>query len=192
MFLTKKFNDEIKEIIQKSKGFNLPDYSNPKIQRSIISYHFKEKMKSTNIERYGVDNAMKLEETKEAARKVWNKQLGKVVVEGGTEEQIKTFYSCLFRASVFSRKFYEEKADGTPYYFSPYDVKLHDGYLYTDTGFWDTFRAQFPLNALLSPEMHGRLIWLNTWLLKSPVVFTSTLTRRLQPPCMSHSITRLT
>lgn len=140
-----------------------------KIASSYISYD----QAQLNLNRE-LGKFKKLEDTKQAARKVWNKQLSKVVVEGGTEEQIKTFYSCLFRASLFSRKFYEEKSDGTPYYFSPYDVKIHDGYLYTDTGFWDTFRAQFPLNALLSPEMHGRYVagmldtydqlgWLPSW-----------------------------
>ena len=96
------------------------------------------------------------------------------MVEGGTEEEKATFYSCYFRASLFSRKFYELDKNGDPYYFSPYDGQVHKGYLYTDTGFWDTFRAQFPLNALLHPTMHGRYVaalldaydqcgWLPSW-----------------------------
>ncbi|OYX86418.1 MAG: alpha-mannosidase [Flavobacteriales bacterium 32-34-25] len=143
------------------------------VQAKIASSYISYDQAQLNLNRE-LGKFTKLEDTKEAARKVWNKQLSKVVVEGGTDEQMKTFYSCLFRASLFSRKFYEEKADGTPYYFSPYDIKIHDGYLYTDTGFWDTFRAQFPLNALLSPEMHGRYVagmldtydqlgWLPSW-----------------------------
>tara|TARA_R110002050_G_scaffold261165_3_gene401137 strand:+ start:6620 stop:8905 length:2286 start_codon:yes stop_codon:yes gene_type:complete len=115
-----------------------------------------------------------LEATKKEAKKVWNKQLNKIVVEGGTEEQIKTFYSCFFRASLFSRKFYELNEKGDPYYYSPYDGKIHNGYMYTDTGFWDTFRGQFPLNALMEPTMHGRYVaalldaydqcgWLPSW-----------------------------
>ena len=115
-----------------------------------------------------------LETTKELAKNVWNKQLNKIVVEGGTEEQLKTFYSCFFRASLFSRKFYELKTKNEPYYYSPYDGKIHDGYMYTDTGFWDTFRGQFPLNALMEPTMHGQYVaalldayeqcgWLPSW-----------------------------
>lgn len=115
-----------------------------------------------------------LETTKELAKKVWNKQLNKIVVEGGTEEQLKTFYSCLFRASLFSRKFYELNTKNDPYYYSPYDGKIHDGYMYTDTGLWDTFRGQFPLNALMEPTMHGQYVaalldayeqcgWLPSW-----------------------------
>ncbi len=115
-----------------------------------------------------------LEDTKAAAWKIWNDHLNQILVEGGTAEETATFYSCYFRASLFSRQFYELDANGKPYYFSPYDGQVHNGYLYTDTGFWDTFRAQFPLNALMHPTMHGRYVaglldaydqcgWLPSW-----------------------------
>lgn len=115
-----------------------------------------------------------LDESKAAAWEIWNKHLCRILVEGGTEEEKATFYSCYFRASLFSRQFFEMDGDGKPYYFSPYDGQIHTGYLYTDTGFWDTFRAQFPLNALLHPAMHGRYVsglldaydqcgWLPSW-----------------------------
>ncbi len=115
-----------------------------------------------------------LEDTKAAAAKIWNEHLGRIRVEGGTEEEKKTFYSCFFRASLFSRQFFEYDKDGKPYYFSPYDEKIHYGYMFTDTGFWDTFRGQFPLNALMYPMMHGRYMqalldaqdqcgWLPSW-----------------------------
>lgn len=118
--------------------------------------------------------AKKLEQTQAKAAAAWNESLGKIQVEGGTEADKATFYSCFFRASLFSRKFYELDAKGQPYYFSPYDGKVHPGYMFTDTGFWDTFRAQFPLNAMLHPEMHGRYMnamldaydqcgWLPSW-----------------------------
>lgn len=98
----------------------------------------------------------KFEETKNNAKAAWNKLFNRVLVEGGSEKDRKTFYSCLFRANLFSHKFYELKEDGTPYYYSPYDGKIHDGYMYTDNGFWDTFRSQFPLTNILSPTMQGR------------------------------------
>ncbi len=96
------------------------------------------------------------EATKNNAYQVWNKLLNRVLVEGGTEEEMATFYSCMFRANLFSRKFYEINKEGKPYYYSPYDGKIHDGYMYTDNGFWDTFRGQFPLSNILHPEMQGR------------------------------------
>ncbi len=115
-----------------------------------------------------------LEVTKKKGQETWNKLLNRIVVEGGTDEEIRTFYSCLFRANLFSRKFYELKEDGSPYYYSPYDGKIYDGYMYTDNGFWDTFRSQFPLTNILHPTMQGRYMnallavqeqcgWLPSW-----------------------------
>lgn len=97
----------------------------------------------------------KLDDTKAAAHKIWNNTLNRVLVEGGTEEEKATFYSCLFRASLFSREFYEIDKNGKAYYRSPYDNKVHDGYMYTDNGFWDTFRGELPLHNLLYPTMQG-------------------------------------
>ena len=97
-----------------------------------------------------------LEVTKARGQKTWNEVLNRIVVEGCTDEQMKTFYSCLFRANLFSRKFCERKENGEPYYYSPYNGKIYDGYMYTDNGFWDTFRSQFPLTNILHPTMQGR------------------------------------
>ena len=63
----------------------------------------------------------------------------------------------MFRANLFSHKFYEEKEDGSPYYYSPYDEKIHDGYMFTDNGFWDTFRSQFLLTNILHPYDAGAI-----------------------------------
>ena len=115
-----------------------------------------------------------LEVTKARGQKTWNEVLNRIVVEGCTDEQMKTFYSCLFRANLFSRKFYERKENGEPYYYSPYNGKIYDGYMYTDNGFWDTFRSQFPLTNILHPTMQGRYMnallaaqeqcgWLPSW-----------------------------
>ena len=115
-----------------------------------------------------------LEATRKRGAETWNALLGRIAVEGGTDEEIRTFYSCLFRANLFSRKFYERDAEGNPYYYSPYDGKVHAGYMYTDNGFWDTFRSQFPLTNILHPTMQGRYMnallaaqeqcgWLPSW-----------------------------
>ena len=125
------------------------------IQAKAASSYISLEQAALNLEReLGADK--NLEQTKARGQKTWNELLGRVRVEGGTDEQIRTFYSCLFRANLFSRKFYELKADGTPYYYSPYDGKTYDGYMFTDNGFWDTFRSQFPLTNILHPTQQGR------------------------------------
>ena len=78
--------------------------------------------------------------------------LGRVEVEGDDIDQLRTFYSCLYRSTLFPRKFYEIGADGEPVHYSPYNGEVRKGYLYTDSGFWDVFRAQFPLLDLIYPE----------------------------------------
>ncbi|MBK5720020.1 GH92 family glycosyl hydrolase [Dysgonomonas sp. Marseille-P4677] len=119
-------------------------------------------------------NDKTLEVTKAKGAKTWNELLNRVIVEGGTDEQIRTFYSCLFRANLFSRKFYERDENNEPYYYSPYNGKIYKGYMYTDNGFWDTFRSQFPLTNILHPTMQGRYMnalldaqeqcgWLPSW-----------------------------
>jgi predicted alpha-1,2-mannosidase len=144
-----------------------------KVQARIASSYISPEQAELNL-KTELGQFKSLEGTRQAAWEIWNKHLNRILVEGGTKEEKATFYSCYFRASLFSRKFYELDENGNPYYFSPYDGKIHNGYLYTDTGFWDTFRAQFPLNALMQPTMHGRYVaglldaydqceWLPSW-----------------------------
>jgi predicted alpha-1,2-mannosidase len=73
-------------------------------------------------------------------------------------DQQRTFYSTFYRSILFPHKFYELNTQGQPVYFSPYDDKVHAGYLYTDSGFWDTFRAAHPLYNLLFPEVSGEIL----------------------------------
>jgi len=87
------------------------------------------------------------------ARDRWNDVLGKIEVKGGSEDQLRTFYSCLYRTSIFPRKLYEVDADGKNVHYSPYNGQVCDGTMYTDVGFWDVFRAQMPLINLLHPSL---------------------------------------
>lgn len=144
-----------------------------KVQAKVsTSYLSPEQAEVTMTRELGKHSSVEV--TKQAAADVWNQLLNRVLVEGGTEEDMKTFYSCMFRANLFSHKFYEEKEDGSPYYYSPYDEKIHDGYMFTDNGFWDTFRSQFPLTNILHPTMQGQYMqalldaqeqcgWLPSW-----------------------------
>ena len=97
------------------------------------------------------------DDIKAAAKERWNEVLGRIEVGGGTEDQYRTFYSCLYRSLLFPRKFYEIDASGKPVHYSPYNGQICDGYLYTDTGFWDTFRALFPLLNLVYPSVNKEI-----------------------------------
>lgn len=87
----------------------------------------------------------------------WENVLGRIEVEGGTLDQYRTFYSCLYRSLLFPRKFYELDANGNAIHYSPYNGQVLPGYMYTDTGFWDTFRCLFPLLNLMYPSANKEI-----------------------------------
>ena len=90
-------------------------------------------------------------------RKTWNDVLGRIQVEGGSEEQMRTFYSCLWRSLHFPRRFYEIDEKGNPIHYSPYNGQILPGYLFADTGVWDTFRCLFPFLNLVYPSMNEEM-----------------------------------
>ncbi|HEY1006192.1 MAG TPA: GH92 family glycosyl hydrolase [Sphingobacteriaceae bacterium] len=114
------------------------------------------------------------ENTWQKARDSWNEKLGRIRVEGGTDEQMRTFYSCLYRTLFFPNKLYEINAENSIVHYSPYNGKVLPGYMFGGTGFWDTFRALYPFLNLVYPsinrEMQAGLIndymeggWLPEW-----------------------------
>jgi len=90
-------------------------------------------------------------------RNIWNKELSRIKVEGGTDDQIKTFYSCLYRVLLFPRSFFEYDKDGEMFHYSPYNGEVLPGYMFTDNGFWDTFRAVFPFFNLMYPSLNEKI-----------------------------------
>ena len=89
-------------------------------------------------------------------RERWNSVLSRIDAEGDIDK-LRTFYSCLYRSLLFPRKFYEITADGNIMHYSPYNGKVCPGYMYTDTGFWDTFRSLFPLLNLVYPSVNAEI-----------------------------------
>ena len=107
-----------------------------------------------NLKELGNDSFETLVQKGQAA---WNQVLGKIDVEGGNLDQTRTFYSCLYRSVLFPRSFYELDEAGNPVHYSPYNGQVLPGYMYTDTGFWDTFRCLFPLLNLIYPSVNKEI-----------------------------------
>ncbi len=97
------------------------------------------------------------EQVKEEGRAEWNSVLERVEVTDENIDHLRTFYSCLYRSVLFPRSFYELDAQGKPIHYSPYNGKVLPGYMFTDTGFWDTFRSLFPLLNLLYPSENVKM-----------------------------------
>jgi len=127
-----------------------------KISVSIASSFISEEQALINLTREigGKD----FETIKNEARGSWNKQLGRVEVEGGTPDQQRTFYSCLYRMILFPRQFFEINAKNEVIHYSPYNGEVLPGYMYTDNGFWDTFRALFPFVTLMYPDVDSKIM----------------------------------
>lgn len=100
---------------------------------------------------------LSFEQIKEQGRQTWNKTLSRIEVEDKNVDHLRTFYSCLYRSVLFPRSFYEKDANGKIVHYSPYNGKVLPGYMFTDTGFWDTFRCLFPLLNLMYPSMSAKM-----------------------------------
>jgi predicted alpha-1,2-mannosidase len=98
------------------------------------------------------------DQVKSEGKGTWNRQLGRIEVEGGTLDQQRTFYSCLYRMLLFPRGFYEINIDNKVVHYSPYSGEVVPGYMFTDNGFWDTFRALFPITTLMYPDMNSKIL----------------------------------
>ena len=120
----------------------------------VASSFISEKQAFRNLKELGKDD---FETVKAKAQARWDEVLGSIEVAGGTTEQYRTFYSCLYRSTLFPRKFYEIDAAGNPVHYSPYNGEVLPGYMYTDTGFWDTFRSLFPLLNLVYPSVNAEM-----------------------------------
>jgi len=124
---------------------------NAKVASSFISFEQAE----LNLERE--IGKQDFETTKQNARALWNEKLGRIDVGGGTIDQVRTFYSCLYRTLFFPNKMYEINAKGEIVHWSPYNGEILPGYMFAGTGFWDTFRALYPFLNLAYPSINKEM-----------------------------------
>ena len=97
------------------------------------------------------------DETVKQSKNEWNKVLGRITIEDDNQEKVKTFYSCLYRTVCFPQKQYEIDKNGNIVHYSPYNGKVLPGYMFAGTGFWDTFRALYPLLNLVYPSINKEM-----------------------------------
>ena len=121
-----------------------------KVASSFINYE----QAAINMKELGNDS---FDTLVQKGKEAWNDVLSKIEVEGGNLDQYRTFYSCLYRSLLFPRKFYELDANGKVVHYSPYNGQVLPGYMYTDTGFWDTFRCLFPFLNLMFPSVNKEM-----------------------------------
>lgn len=126
-----------------------------KVYARVASSFISPEQAERNLKEIGNDS---FDTVKEKARAIWNRELSRIRVEGGSTDQTRTFYSCLYRTMLFPRKFFEFDANGKVVHYSPYNGQVLPGYMFTDNGFWDTFRAVFPFFNLMYPSLNGQIM----------------------------------
>jgi predicted alpha-1,2-mannosidase len=124
---------------------------NIKVASSFVSFEQAEQNLVSELQQDSFETTMA------KSKAAWNDVLGKIKVEGGTEEQFRTFYSCLYRMVQFPQRLYEIDATGSPIHYSPYDGKIYRGYMFGGTGFWDTFRALYPFLNFMYPSINKEM-----------------------------------
>ncbi len=124
------------------------------VHAKVASSFISPEQAEINLKELGSDS---FETLKAKGKAIWDNMLGRIEVEGGDLDQVRTFYSCLYRSLLFPRKFYEKDATGKIVHYSPYNGKIEDGYMFTDAGFWDVFRCLFPLLNMMYPSLNKEI-----------------------------------
>ncbi len=125
-----------------------------KIQARVASSFISSAQAMLNLKELGQAD---MDQLKQQGRLRWNEVLGKIEVVDENIDHLRTFYSCLYRSVLFPRAFYEKDATGEIVHYSPYNGTIQKGYMFTDTGFWDTFRCLFPLLNLMYPSENVKI-----------------------------------
>ncbi len=120
-----------------------------------ISY-ISEKMASDAIKRECAD--MTFDEIQRLAEENWEEKLHRIEIETDDIDQMKTFYSCMYRPFLFPHKAYEINENGEAVHYSPHDGLIRKGVRYTDNGFWDTYRTVYPLYTLIAREEFAEIL----------------------------------
>lgn len=127
-----------------------------KVHVKVASSFISAEQAQLNLDReIGADG---FETTKAKAHAAWKREFDRIKVEDKNMENVKTFYSCLYRLLLFPRKFYEINAANEIVHYSPYNGEVLPGYMFTDNGFWDTFRAVFPFFTLMYPTLDAQIM----------------------------------
>lgn len=119
--------------------------------------------------RQEIPDGTSFETVRDRARGQWDRLLGKVEVEGATQDQLTTLYSSLYRLYLYPNSGFE-KVGSAYQYASPFSpmpgpdtpthtgAKIVDGKVYVNNGFWDTYRTTWPAYSLLTPSQAGEMV----------------------------------
>ena len=151
MFTALAFSTDIESINQEGQDWRI-DLAGAKVQVQLATSFISKEQALFNLPKQD------FEETKTNAKASWEDLLGRFdVVETGPVDR--TFFDhCLYRLFLFPQTFYEVNEQGENIHMDLAAGTIKPGLLYTNNGFWDTFRTSFPLFALIIPEYYRQFL----------------------------------
>ena len=151
MFTVLAFSTDIKSINQEGEDWRI-DLAGAEAQVQLATSFISKEQALFNLPKQD------FEETKADAKDSWEDLLGRFdVVETGSVDR--TFFDhCLYRLFLFPQTFYEVNEQGENIHMGLASGTIKPGLLYTNNGFWDTFRTSFPLFALIIPEYYHQFL----------------------------------
>lgn len=101
---------------------------------------------------------LSFDEIQKLAEDNWEEKLSRIEIETDDEDQMKTFYSCMYRPFLFPHKAYEIDENGEAVHYAPHNGDVQKGVRYTDNGFWDTYRTVYPLYTLIARDEFAEIL----------------------------------
>lgn len=151
MYTALAFSVEILSITQEGQDWRI-DLAGAEVQVQLATSFISKEQALFNLPKQD------FEETKQDAKTSWENLLGRFdVVETGSVDR--TFFDhCLYRLFLFPQTFYEVNEQGEIIHMDLASGTVKPGLLFTNNGFWDTFRTSFPLFALIIPERYRQFL----------------------------------
>ena len=151
MYTALAFSVEILSITQEGQDWRI-DLAGAEVQVQLATSFISKEQALFNLPKQD------FEETKQDAKTSWENLLGRFdVVETGSVDR--TFFDhCLYRLFLFPQTFYEVNEQGKNIHMDLASRTIKPGLLFTNNGFWDTFRTSFPLFALIIPEYYRQFL----------------------------------
>jgi len=98
------------------------------------------------------------DEAKTAAAATWEEYLGRIQITSKDDELLRTFYTCLYRMFCFPQKMYELDENGEAVHYCTRTRQAERGIMYTNNGFWDTYKTVYPLFSLIAPQEYAEML----------------------------------
>ncbi|HGF7579453.1 GH92 family glycosyl hydrolase [Enterococcus faecium] len=88
----------------------------------------------------------------------WQSYFDRIQLTHHDQQQLRTFYHNLYRVFLFPQTFYEIDPSGQKIHYDTTSRSIKPGVLYTNNGFWDTYKTVYPLYSLIAVEKYEEML----------------------------------